>query len=166
MATPVPGCGFGDGDPLTGEGFVEGGYGTHDYGYGSPCTFPSGYIVGGNAVHDNGGEGVVLQSSVGQFPLDEELTVRVNGVIAYSGVSGQGNTVYASSDGSSVSFVIPPLQGTLGPVDVTVQHATGTLTFTGILRVLRYVHRSKTLLMASRFPSPPYRIRRASPRRD
>lgn len=50
-----------------------------------------------------GGDKVTL---TGVFPTGSTYTVAVGGVLAYSGVSGQGTVI--QSDGDQISFVVPP----------------------------------------------------------
>lgn len=156
------GCGYGD------ENFSNGGYGDNDFGYGSPCSIVAVFAEDQRIFHDLGGEICVLASSGGVFPIAVNLTIRVNGVEAYSGVRGQGNDVLANADGSKIQFVVPNLFGVLGAVDVEMDSPSGTQTFTGVIEIVRYAHRSNTILSKLRYPRKgfgPYFMPIATPRK-
>jgi hypothetical protein len=157
MATPTVSVEYGD------VGSIYGGYGDHGWGYGSPLTIISAYSVGGNVFHDIGGEVCTVHSVAGTFDPNG-FTVEVNGVPAYSGVSGQGLTVYPTAAGDEFSFVVPDLYEDLGMADIDIFGAFGTLSFPSILKIVRYSPRSNSELTKNRWPTPPYYIPRARPR--
>ena len=156
------GCGYGD------ENFDNGGYGDNDFGYGSPCSIVAVFADGKSVYHDLGGELCTLASAGGVFPVGVNLTIRVDGVEAYSGISGQGNDVLANADGSRITFVVPNLFGVTGGVDVEMDGPGGTQTFAGVIVIVRYTHRSTTILGKLRFPRKgfgPYFMPIATPRK-
>lgn len=157
MAMPVIEIGYGD------PGSIYGGYGDHIFGYGSPFSIISAYSIGGNVFHDFGGEVCTIHSAAGTFD-PAGFTVEVNGVPAYSGVRGQGYTVFPNEAGDEFSFVVPDLYEDLGGADVEITGIFGTLAFPSILKIVRYSPRSNSELTKDRWPTPPYYIPRAVPR--
>lgn len=97
----------------------------------------------------SGGEKIVV---VGTFPTSNTYLVTVDGVAAYSGVPGQGTTI--SSDGDSLSFVLPPLAlSQIGSVTVEIEVVPGG----------EKVQTAMTITEKA-FGSAPYELRRMFPR--
>lgn len=141
--------GYGDNfDDQVGE-IDPGGYGHHAGGYGHPCEIIAAGIVGGRQRHDLGGERVQVVTDAGVVP-EGPLSVTVEGVEAYSGVSGQGNSVFPTGTLDGFTFVMPPLWGTLGDVDIVVTGPGGTYTFASALEVVQHPGRSGVLFVGSR----------------
>ena len=95
------------------------GYGSQTYGSG---TFGSGGAVAitgvaPSVVSREGGDVITL---AGVFPIESTYEVRVDGVLAFSGISGQGSTLYPSGSGTELSFVLPqiPAKG-ISTIEVT-----------------------------------------------
>lgn len=92
-------------------------YGDETYG-GSELSISS--IIPAQ-VSRQGGTKVVI---AGTFPIDSTYLVRVNGILAYSGVPGSGTVV--NTDGDSVSFVVPPIAlASVGSLTVEVERNPG-----------------------------------------
>lgn len=141
--------GFGYGDVFTAGDCSPGGYGDHGAGYGHPCGLVAVGVVGGRDRHDLGGEQVVMVSEPGYFP-DGPLSVTINGVECYSGVSGSGNAVTPTSDLSSIAFVTPHQLDVSGDVDVLVTGPSAAVTIVAALNIVQHPGRSGVLFVSGR----------------
>jgi len=96
-------------------------FGTQTYG---DETFGGGFSISSIAptvASRVGGTKVVL---TGSFSSDTTYLVKVDAVVAYSGVPGQGDLI--QSDGATLSFVLPPLTlSQIGIVTVEVEESPG-----------------------------------------
>ena len=163
--------GFGDSPGLLLAGVPgpvnPGGFGTHTLGFGHPFGFATAFMVGGNRKQDLGGESCTLHLDVGKLSPTESYTVKVNGVVAYSGVSGQGNTCKSTADGSKISWVLPNLYGVSGAVDVQLvpeSDPSNPLDYPGIIYIVKHYGKSSALLIKQRFPGEVYFIPTYKPR--
>lgn len=143
------------------------GFGTHTLGFGHPYSIETAFITQGNRKQDLGGEACTLHLDVGKLSAADTYTVKVDGVIAYSGISGQGNTCKCTADGSKISFIMPNLYGVSGLVDVQLVPAStpgSPLSYAGMIYVVKHHGKSSSLLIKQRFPSEVYYIPTYRPR--
>lgn len=96
-----------------------------------------------------GGTLVTLQ---GTFPTDQTYLVRVDGVLAHSGVRGQGTVI--QSTGDTLSFVVPAFEASaVGSLTVEVETVPGADTVQTTLDVLERYFGSAAFELRRMYPS-------------
>lgn len=87
----------------------------------------------------------------GVFPASVTYLVRVDSVLAYSGVPGQGEVV--NTDGTSMSFVLPALElSQIGSVFVEIEQVPGGSTAQIALEVVERYFGSAAFELRRMFP--------------
>ena len=140
---------FGYGDS---GGPGHGGYGAHQYGYGHALHLISLQALGGSQRPDLGGENIRFDTGAANSLPVGPYTVRIGGQTCYSGISGQASDIEPDSTRRYFEAVLPHLFGTHGAVDVEITHATGTVTYSAVLWIVKYTARSSSTLLATRHP--------------
>jgi hypothetical protein len=96
----------------------------------------------------DGGTKVTLS---GSFPTDQTYTVTVDGVTAYSGVSGQGTTI--QSTGDEISFALPPVAAAdIGSLTVEVTASPSSDTAQTSIEVTERAFGSASFELRRMFP--------------
>lgn len=111
-------------------------YGETPSGYGDP-ELTTATVEGGGQVADDGGQVVTLR---GLFPR-KTYAIQVNGEACYGGQSGEGSRCHP--EGDALRFVVPAALP-LGPADLRLVSADGTVELPGGLTVVRRHRRLQT----------------------
>jgi hypothetical protein len=151
------GCGdiFDDGD--TGSE-VPGGYGNHTLGFGHPLDIKTLFPVEGTRIIDLGGDRRTFRDLAGTWP-DGPFTLEVDGIECYSGIAGQGNSLYPNDDKSEFVAIMPHLFGTEGLVDVILYPPVGDpIVYPDAMQVVKHPGRSGGVFFAARMYPSVYRL--------
>lgn len=98
-----------------------------------------------------GREGGTKIRLAGTFPINITYLVRVDGVLAYSGVPGQGTTI--KSDGDNLTFVLPPFDiSQIGSLVVEVETVPGGDKVQTTLNVVERAFGSASFELRKMFP--------------